>query len=133
MATSLLVCTCGCVPDHPQTPQIIISSPTPTVTGTWEIVIEGLVYDQSANPDKPIPGATVTYDVLHSYFPELQKGRLNRAISNRHGEFSFHVIVHDTDSIRILVEAQGYIPYEERFVGIDLLAGKHLEVELTPR
>jgi hypothetical protein len=133
MATSLLVCACELIPDHLQTPQRIISSPTPTVTGTWETVIEGLVYDQSAGPNKPITGATVTYDVLHSYFPELQEGRLNRAISNQGGEFSFDVMVHDTDSVSIVVEAQGYIPYEERFLGIDLLAGKRLEVGLTPR
>jgi len=145
IVTSLLECACELVPGHPNdvrwqeedvstpTTQIIVSSPTPTVTGTWETEVEGRIYDRSAGPDKPIAGATVTYDVLHSYFPELQEGRLNRAISNRHGEFSFDVMVHDTDSIRIVVEAPGYIPYEERLIGVDLLGGKRLEVGLAPQ
>ena len=42
------------------------------------------------------------------------------------------VIVHDTDSVRILVEAQGYAPYEERLVGVDLLGGKRFDIGLTP-
>ena len=46
--------------------------------------------------------------------------------------FALSVIVHDTDSVRILVEAQGYAPYEERLVGVDLLGGKRFDIGLTP-
>jgi hypothetical protein len=42
------------------------------------------------------------------------------------------VTVHDTDSIRILIEAQGYISYEEKLVGVDLLVGGYFEIGLTP-
>jgi hypothetical protein len=42
------------------------------------------------------------------------------------------VIVHDTDSIRILVEAEGYLSYEERLVGVDLFGGRSLDIGLTP-
>jgi len=133
VAVLALSACCGIPACSTGTPEQVEINVTPTVTGTWKTVIEGLIYDQSAGSDKPIPGATVTYDVLHSYFPELQEGRLNKTISNQRGEFSFRVMVHDTDSIKILIEAQGYIPYEERLVGIDLLAGRHLEVGLTRR
>ncbi len=104
--------------------------PTPTYTGTWETTIRGVVYDKSAGTDKPIAGARIIYEVLHSYFPELQEGRLNKTISDEDGIFSLVVMVHDTDSIRILVEAPGFRVYEERFTGFDLVAGKSLEVEL---
>jgi hypothetical protein len=42
------------------------------------------------------------------------------------------VIVHDTDNIKILIEAQGFIPYEEMLVGVDLFGGKSIEIGLTP-
>ncbi len=117
-----------------KTPTPLTSEPeaTPTYPGTWEAVIEGVIYDQSTGEGQPIVDATITYDVLHSYFPELQEGRLNKTISDENGFFSLEVMVHDTDSIRILVEAQGFLLYEERFSGVDLVAGKNLEVELIP-
>jgi len=42
------------------------------------------------------------------------------------------VTVHDMDSIRILIEAQGYMSYEEKLVGVDLLGGGNFEIGLTP-
>jgi hypothetical protein len=40
--------------------------------------------------------------------------------------------VHDADRIRVLVEAQGFISYEEEFVGVDLFGGKFYSIGLTP-
>ena len=109
-----------------------VATPTPTVVGTWETAIKGRIYDGSTGPEAPLGGASVSYIVLHSYFLGLQEGRPNVAVTNLKGEFLLPVVVHDTDSIRILVEAQGYQPYEERLVGVDLLPGRTLDIGLTP-
>lgn len=141
--TSLLMTACGGTPvpiqDGPgragitATPTIQpIKTSTPTPMGTWKTVIDGMIYDGLTEPGKPIVGASISYTVLHSHFAELQEGRSNRTITDELGEFALPVIVHDTDSIRILVEAQGYISYEERLVGVDLLGGRSLDIGLTP-
>ncbi len=143
MMTSLLLTACGSRPvpgqdtpgpasgaDTQTIPPIKTSTPTPV--GTWKTVINGMIYDRLTGPGKPIVGASISYDVLHSQFAELQKGRPNTATTDERGEFGLPVIVHDTDSIRILVEAQGYTPYEERLIGIDLSGGRRLEIGLTP-
>ena len=109
-----------------------IKTSTPTPMGTWKTVIDGMIYDRLTEPGKPIVGASISYNVLHSYFAELQEGRSNKTITDELGEFALPVIVHDTDSIRILVEAQGYISYEERLVGVDLLFGRSFDIGLTP-
>ncbi len=108
------------------------ATPTPLPIGTWETVIDGMVYDKSRGPGKPIAGVSISYNVIHSYFSELQKGRPNKTVTDRRGEFSLPVMVHDTDSIRILIEAQGFISCEERLVGIDLFGGKSFDIGLTP-
>jgi len=119
--------------DPTQTP-IAIITPTPTLTviGTWETTIEGVLFDGSVGKKKPIPDATITYDVLHSYFRGLQEGRLNQTQSDENGEFSLTVMVHDTDNVRILIEAQGFTKFEEKYTGFDLVVGKKLEIGLEP-
>ena len=119
----LLISACSPVP---------VPTPTPTVIGTWEATIEGVIYDGTTGLDKPIASGTIVYEVLHSYFPELQEGRLNQTTSDKVGKFSLRVVVHDTDSIKVVIRAEGYSTYEEKFVGVDLLAGKRLEVGLSP-
>ena len=141
--TSLLLTACGGTPvpnqDTPAranitTTQTIqpIKTATPTPMGTWKTVIGGMIYDRLTGPGKPIVGASISYIVLHSHFAELQEGRPNKTTTDQLGEFALPVIVHDTDSIRILVEAQGYVSYEERLVGVDLLGGRSLDLGLTP-
>ncbi len=100
---SLPACSIDAAPSTVKT----TATNTPTIVGTWETEISGMIFDQSAGPEQPIAGATITYDVLHSYYAGLQEGRLNQTKSDDHGEFSLIVMVHDTDSLRILVEAQG--------------------------
>jgi hypothetical protein len=104
-----------------------IQTSTSTPVGTWEMVIKGMIYDQSKG--KPISGASISYIVVHSYFPEIQEGRLNKTISNEHGEFSLPMIVHDTDNIKILMEAHAFISFEER---LDLFGSRSLNIGLTP-
>jgi hypothetical protein len=99
--------------------------------GSWEAVIEGRIYDRATEPGKPIIGASVSYIVLATYFPGLQEGRPNETISNELGEFSLPVAVHDTDSIKILVEAQGYMPYEEKIVAMYLVGTQSFNIGLT--
>jgi hypothetical protein len=52
-------------------------------------------------------------------------------MTDARGEFSLEVIVHDTDSIELIVTAQGFMPDEERLVGFDLVAGRTFHVGLT--
>ena len=143
LLTSLLLAACDGTPlpnqDAPRrvsttTTQTIkpIKTSTPTPAGTWKTVIDGVIYDRHTEPGKPIVGASVSYDVLHSHFAQLQGGSSNKTVTDEHGAFALPVIVHDTDSVRILVEAQGYAPYEERLVGVDLLGGKRFDIGLTP-
>jgi len=90
-----------------------------------------MIYDRSTGPGKPIVGASISYNV-YSYFPGLQEGKPNKTTTDQLGKFVLPVTVHDTDSIRILIEAQGYISYEEKLVGVDLLGGGYFEIGLTP-
>ena len=128
----ILLCLSACGINATPSTATTTATNTPTIVGTWETELSGVIFDQSASPGQPIAGATITYDVLHSYFAGLQEGRLNQTKSDDRGEFSLIVMVHDTDSVRILVEAQGYTPYEERLTGFDLVAGKRFEIGLSP-
>ena len=78
------------------------------------------------------PGAKFLKKPFLSYFPEIQDGHENQTETDRQGEFTLPVIMHDTDKMRVVVEAAGYQPYEESFVGIDLVEGKTLTVGLLP-
>jgi hypothetical protein len=104
---------------------------SPTPMGTWEAVIEGLIYENAVGLGKPIVGASVSYDVLHSYFPELQAGRPSQTMTDAQGRFFLRVIVHDTDSIQLVVAAPGFVAYEERLVGVDLVGGASFSIGLT--
>jgi hypothetical protein len=90
--------------------------PAPTVTlaypGTFEMGIGGKVYDESTN--QPIQGARIRYVVVHSYFPEVHIGVQDEAVSDEQGEFTLSIIVHDTDNIKIVVEAAGYQNFEQK-------------------
>jgi len=100
---------------------------TPTPVGTWEMAISGEIYDTATG--SPIAGAPIRYEVVHSYFPEIQEGWLQETASDEQGQFSLLMIVHDTDHIRIVVEAQGYITYEEK---LDLFGNRNFSIGLTP-
>jgi hypothetical protein len=140
--TAILLAACGDSPmpkqdaseqatiSATQTLQLINTS-TPTPPGTWDTVIKGMIYDKSTEPGRPIVGATISYQV-YSYFPELQAGKPNKTITDQLGKFVLSVTVHDTDSIKILIEAQGYTSHEEKLVGVDLFGGGDFEIGLTP-
>ncbi|MBN1303796.1 MAG: carboxypeptidase regulatory-like domain-containing protein [Anaerolineales bacterium] len=104
-----------------------LPTPTPTPVGTWEMVITGTVSDQRTG--EPIPAALIRYLVIHSYFPEIQEGRSMETTTDRQGRFSLPMIVHDTDNIRLRVEAGGYQIYEEK---LDLFGDRKLEIDLAP-
>ena len=142
LLTTLLIAACGDVPasdqDSPIRTTVTVTratqpmeTATPTPMGSWEAVIDGMIYDGAIGPGKPIVGATISYIVLATYFPGLQEGRSNKTISNELGEFSLPVAVHDTDNIKILVEAQGYMPYEEKVVAMNLVGRQSFNIGLT--
>lgn len=105
---------------------------TPTPFGSWETVIEGMIYDKSVGPDQPVSGATVRYVVVHSYFMELQQGRINKTETGEEGKFILPVMVHDTDRVRIIIEAQGFVTYDDNLVGVELVGGKNYMIGLDP-
>ncbi|MCB8975851.1 MAG: carboxypeptidase regulatory-like domain-containing protein [Ardenticatenaceae bacterium] len=107
-------------------------TPTPTREGTWTTAIDGFIYDFSATTDSPLADAIVRYEIVLSYFPEIQDGFEQQTNTDSQGEFNLPMILHDTDNIRVVVEADGYVPYEENFVGIDLVPGKTLTIGLQP-
>lgn len=105
---------------------------TPTREGTWNSVIDGYIYDFNTESSQPIAGATIRYEIVLSYFPEIQDGHPNETVTDATGEFILPVIVHDTDNMRVVIEADGYLPYEHNFVGMDLAAGETLTIGLVP-
>jgi hypothetical protein len=138
LLTTLLLTACGYAPasdrDSPKGTQATqpVETATPTPVGSWEAVIDGMIYDGATEPGKPIVGASISYIVLATYFPGLQEGRPNETISNELGEFSLPVMVHDTENIKILVEAQGYMPYEEKVVAMYLVGQQSFNIGLMP-
>ena len=104
-----------------------LQTATPTPVGTWELVIKGVIYDTATG--RPIAGASIRYRVVHSYFPEVQEGWPNATVSDEQGQFSLPMIVHDTDNIRIVVEAPGYMTYEKK---LDLFGDRSFNIGLIP-
>ena len=100
---------------------------TPNPVGTWRMVIEGEVYD--AITGEPIAGAEIRYEVVHSYFPEIQEGWDQATVSDEAGQFRLAMIVHDTDNIRLVVAAPGYTAYEEK---LDLFGDRSFSIGLNP-
>ena len=130
---SLLLAACGSVATPQASATQLPVTPTNTVIGTWETEITGTVYGGASGRSEPLAGATVRYVVEFSFFPELQADRLNTTQTDENGEFSLRVMVHDTDSVQIVVEAPGFAPYEESLTGFDLVGSRRtIEVELAP-
>lgn len=105
--------------------------PAPTVTlaypGTFKMGIGGKVYDESTN--QPIQGARIRYEVVHSYFPEVHIGVQDEAVSDEQGEFTLSIIVHDTDNIKIIVEAAGYQTFEQK---LNPFGDRNFDIGLMP-
>ena len=127
----MIACICFS-DDTALTPGAEFETATPIPVGSWETVIEGVIYDKSVGFDQPVSGATVRYIVVHSYFMELQQGRTNKTETNKEGKFFLPVMVHDTDRVRILIEARGFVSYEENLIGVDLFGGKNYVIGLNP-
>ena len=77
-------------------------------------------------------GPAVRYIIVHELFMELQQGRINKAETDEEGKFFLPVIVHDTDCIKIIVQAQGFETLEENLIGIDFFSSKNNMVGLIP-
>ena len=101
--------------------------PTPRrrwVPGRW--CFNGKVYDSTTV--EPIADAAVRYEVIASYFSEIQEGRPHATVTDAQGHFSLPMIVHDTDNIRIYAEAPGYAPYDAK---LDLFGDRFLDIALV--
>ncbi len=92
------------------------------------MVLNGKVYDSTTG--EPIADAAVRYEVIASYFSEIQEGRPHATVTDEQGQFSLPMIVHDTDNIHIHAEAPGYAPYEEK---LDLFGDRFLDIALVPK
>ena len=104
-----------------------LQTATPTPVGTWTMVIEGMVYNTATG--SAIAGASIRYQVLHSYFPDIQEGWPKGTLSDEQGQFKLPMMVHDTDHILIVVAATGYMTYEEK---LDLFGDRSFNIGLTP-
>jgi hypothetical protein len=103
---------------------------TPTPPGTWEMVIWGVVYDTSSGLDKPVTGVRVSYDHF-SY----QGGGTDWTVTDEYGGYEFTLLVHDTDTLDLSVQAEGFAPYSRRFTGMELYTGgggSRIDLGLTP-
>ena len=133
LAVSLLLLLAACAPvavppvvptdirtadPTPAPHQTSTRTATPTPVGTWEVVIRGKVFDASVGPEKPVGEARVSYD-HHSYYPEVRGSGIKWAITDQYGEYEFALLVHDTDTLVFVVEAQGFEPFSGRFTGLD--------------
>jgi hypothetical protein len=100
-------------------------SPRPERTGDLgTIEIRGQVYDASVGPDAAIAGASVSY-----YSPEGS----GTTSTGTQGEFSFQLFLHDTDTVRVSVEAAGFHSAEEYFDAIALwFERRPIEIGLEP-
>ena len=117
-------------PSSPDSTATLTAQPlqtdTPTPVGTWEMVLNGKVYDSTTV--EPIADAAVRYEVIASYFSEIQEGRPHATVTDAQGHFSLPMIVHDTDNIRIYAEAPGYAPYDAK---LDLFGDRFLDIALV--
>ena len=97
------------------------------------MVIRGTVYDASIGPEERVAGAWVSYD-HSSYYPEVRGSGAKRTVTDQNGEYAFTLLVHDTDALVFMVDAQGFERYSQRFTGVDLHpAGLHrIDFGLTP-
>jgi hypothetical protein len=124
----LAACSCVAMPGRAHsTPVEPDQTPTPTPPGSWQMVMAGEIYD-SATGD-PIAGAAVYYEVVHSYFPEIQAGWPKETTSDAQGQFRLPMIVHDTDHLRLVVTAPNYKTYAQK---LDLFGDRYLRIGLTP-
>ncbi len=101
--------------------------PPPT---TWSITIVGTVYDASVGPGKPIANAQVTFARNSiSINSETQ-----RAVTDAQGKYRISMMMHDTDQVRITVQASGFNPYTNTRGGVSFFpSGDHrVDLGLTP-
>ena len=94
------------------------------------MVIWGTVYDASSGLEKPVASAWVTYDHF-SY----QGGGTDCAVTDEYGGYEFTLLVHDTDTFEVSVQAEGFAPFKRRFTGMELYAGgggRRMDLGLTP-
>jgi len=148
----LIVCVClflsGCIPqlNHADpTPQpdetpapadtippiSVIPSPTPTMCTGWNCEITGVVYADAALPGNELKGISVNFSQTSWCSPTAGA---QEALSGQDGSFSVNVYIHDTDTIIIQIDSEGYQPARIMFGGFDCLfcSCPPLEIVLTP-
>ena len=111
---------------HPPTP-----TPTPTQVGDlwWTRTIH--VYDAVATPAVPIVGAEVNA-ISYPYPPGDPMGS-DSCMTDATGECSITVRAHDTGTVDITVNANGYYPFSESYQGFSgYPPGNELQIVLEP-
>ena len=93
-------------------------SATPTYCVGWNCEIEGVVYLGSANPGNELEGVQVKLSQISWCSPTAGEQETQ---SGQNGTFAFEVYIHDTDSINIQVDFEGYQMGKVNLGGFDCL------------
>ena len=81
----------------------------------WDCQINGTIYKRTQNQQDRASDIRVLLDHVSWCSPSP---RNQEVITNKEGEFSFNLYIHDTDTIRIKVEEIGYENIEIIFGGV---------------
>lgn len=94
------------------------ASATPTYCVGWHCEIKGVVYSGSANPGNELEGVQVNLSQISWCSPTAGEQETQ---SGPNGTFAFEVYIHDTDSINMQVDFEGYQTAKAKFGGFDCL------------
>jgi hypothetical protein len=83
----------------------VTAAPTPDSCTGWQCTVTGLVYAGQIGAGNEFQGALVTLD--HSSNCSPTRGE-HQATTGPDGTFEFQVFFHDTDMVRLWVEAEGF-------------------------
>lgn len=100
------------------TPAKPAASATPTYCVGWNCEIEGVVYLGSADPGNELEGAQVKLSQISWCSPTAGEQETQ---SGPNGIFAFEIYIHDTDSINMQVDLEGYQMEKVKFGGFDCL------------
>lgn len=91
--------------------------PSPTQIGDLGYDTNGgVVYDAAGGPTAPIADAIVQYTQISL----VRSGQSGSVLTDRSGHYSFRLFLHDTDTIIVQVQANGFLPASARYGGLQL-------------
>ena len=105
-------------PNETITPEKPEPSATPTYCVGWHCEVSGVVYLGSADPGNELEGVPVKLSQISWCSPTAGEQETQ---SGPNGIFAFEVYIHDTDSINMQVDFEGYQTEKVKLGGFDCL------------